>query len=106
MTDEEKKEYREKLIADFMMYSRIDYDDDVGIVELMLDVTLEELNALLPNFDQYSMTKRQRLLALVFTKELYDNREKYKTEKYQNGSKSMANAVSAMFLKEKYGGRS
>lgn len=99
MTDEEKKEYRGKLIADFMMYSHIDYDDDADIVELMLDATLEELTALIPNFDPYKMTGRQRLLALVFTKELYDNREKYKKD-----TKSMTNAVSSMLLKEKYGG--
>lgn len=99
MTDEEKKEYRGKLIADFMMYSHIDYDDDVNIVELMIDVTLEELTELIPNFDPYNMTSRQRLLVLVFAKELYDNREKYKKD-----TKSMANAVSSMLLKERYRG--
>nr|UVX80362.1 MAG: head-tail connector protein [Bacteriophage sp.] len=99
MTDEEKKAYREKLIADFMMYSHIDYDDDADIVELMLDATLEELSVLIPNFDPYKLTSRQRLLVLVFTKELYDNREKYKKDRG-----SMANAVSSMLLKEKYGG--
>lgn len=99
MTDEEKKEYREKLIADFKQYSRIDYDDDAEIVELILAATIEELSALIPNFDPYNMTSRQRLLTLVFTKELYDNRDKY-----QKDTKSMANAVSSMLLKEKYGG--
>lgn len=99
MTDEEKKEYREKLIADFKMYSRIDYDDDTEVVELVLDATIEELTALIPDFDPYNMTSRQRLLTLVFTKELYDNRDKY-----QKDTKSMANAVSSMLLKEKYGG--
>lgn len=43
MTDEEKKEYREKLIADFKTYNHIDYDDDTEIIELLLDTVLEEL---------------------------------------------------------------
>lgn len=28
MTDEEKKEYRDKLVEDCMKYNHIDYDDD------------------------------------------------------------------------------
>lgn len=99
MTEADKERYKRELIADFMMYSHIDYDDDAGIVELMLDATLEELSALIPDFDPYKMTSRQRLLVLVFTKELYDNREKYKKDRG-----GMANAVSSMLLKEKYGG--
>lgn len=99
MTDEEKKEYREKLIADCKIYNHIDYDDDEGIIELMVDTTFEELSELIPNFDPYNMTSRQRLLTLTFVKELYDNREKY-----QKDTKSVTNAVASMLLKETYGG--
>lgn len=99
MTDEEKKQFREKLIAECKTYNHIDYDDDADILEIMLDATFEELSDLIPNFDQYNMTSRQRLLTLCFVKELYDNREKY-----QKDSKSVTNAVSSMLLKEIHGG--
>jgi len=100
MTDEEKKDYREKLIVDCKTYNHIDYDDDEGIIELMVNTTFEELSELIPHFDPYSMTSRQRLLTLTFVKELYDNREKY-----QKDAKSVTNAVASMLLKEMYGGR-
>lgn len=99
MTDEEKKEYREKLIAECKTYNHIDYDDDEDIVEIMLEATLEELSDLIPDFNSYNLTFRQRLLVLSFVKELYDNREKY-----QKDAKSVTNAVSLMLLKEIYGG--
>lgn len=37
MTDEEKKEYRDKLVEDCMKYNHIDYDDDKDIVETIPD---------------------------------------------------------------------
>ncbi len=101
MTDEEKKEYREKLIADFKTYNHIDYDDDTEIIELLLDTVFEELGDLIPDFDPYTMKSRQRLLTLVFLKELYDNREKY-----QKDSKGVSNSVASMLLKEIYKGGS
>lgn len=99
MTDDEKKEYRQKLIETCKMYCHIDYDDDIEIIELMLDVTMEEMTQMIPNFDQYNMTSRQKLLAFISVKELYDNREKY-----QKDTKALSNAVSSMLLKEIYGG--
>lgn len=99
MTDEEKQEHRQKLIDTCKAYCRIDYDDDIEIVELMLDATMEEMTALIPNFDQYSMTSRQKLLTFASVKELYDNREKY-----QKDTKTLSNAVTSMLLKEIYGG--
>ena len=81
------------------MYCHIDYDDDAEIVELMFDTTMEEMTELIPNFDQYNMTSRQKLLAFTSVKELYDNREKY-----QKDTKALSNAVSSMLLKEVYGG--
>lgn len=99
MTDAEKQEYRKKLIDTCKVYCHIDYDDDAEIVELMFDTTMEEMTELIPNFDQYNMTSRQKLLAFTSVKELYDNREKY-----QKDTKALSNAVSSMLLKEIYGG--
>ena len=38
MTDEEKKEYRDKLVEDCMKYNHIDYDDDKDIVDCIRGV--------------------------------------------------------------------
>ena len=101
MTDEEKEKYRDGLIATCKVYCHIDYDDDMEILELMFDTTLDEMTELIPNFDPYNLTARQRLLVYSFVKELYDHREKY-----QNGTQQLTNAVSTMLLNEKYGGSS
>ena len=101
MTDEEKEKYRDGLIATCKVYCHIDYDDDMEILELMFDVTMQEMTELIPNFDPYNLTARQRLLVYSFVKELYDHREKY-----QNGTQQLTNAVSTMLLNEKYGGSS
>ena len=99
MTDEEKEKYRGGLIATCKTYCHIDYDDDIEILELMLDTTMEEMTELIPNFNQYSLTNRQKLLAFMSVKELYDNRDKYRSD-----TKLLATAVSSMLLKEIYGG--
>ena len=99
MTDGERQECRKKLMDECMVYCHIDYDDDIEIIALMLDATIEEMAELIPKFDQYSMTSRQKLLAFASVKELYDNREKYQKE-----TKTLTNAVSSMLLKEIYGG--
>lgn len=99
MTDGEKEGYKKKIIADVMMYAHIDYDDDMEIIELMVDATLDELKELIPGFDPYNLSPRRRLLVLVSVKELYDNRDKY-----QKDIKLMTNAVASMLLNQKYGG--
>ena len=43
MTDEEKEKYRDGLIATCKVYCHIDYDDDMEILELMFDVTMQEM---------------------------------------------------------------
>ena len=79
MTDEEKKEYRDKLVEDCMKYNHIDYDDDKDIVGTMVEaIASEELMELIPNFDRNNLTSRQKLLAFMSVKELYDNRDKYR----------------------------
>ncbi len=98
MTDEEKEKYRDGLIATCKVYCHIDYDDDMEILELMFDVTMQEMTELIPNFDQYSLTSRQKLLAFISVKELYDNRNKYRSD-----TKLLASAASSMLLKEIYG---
>ena len=99
LTDEEKEKYRDGLIATCKVYCHIDYDDDMEILELMFDVTMQEMTELIPNFDQYSLTSRQKLLAFISVKELYDNRDKYRSD-----TKLLASAASSMLLKEIYGG--
>lgn len=99
MTEEEKQEYWKKLTDACRLYCHIDYDDDMEIMELMLDVALKEMAELIPNFDRYGMTSRQKLLVLASVKELYDSREKYQKE-----GRTLTNAVSSMLLKEMHGG--
>lgn len=72
MTDEERAEQRKKLLADCKKYNHIDYEDDEDIIELMIDVSIEEMVELIPNFDADNLSKRQHLLILIFVKDLYD----------------------------------
>ncbi len=99
MTDEEKKEYENKLLEACKKYSRVDYEDDDDIVKLMIDSSLESMGELIPNFNPENLSARQYLLLMVSVKDLYDNRELYSKD-----SKRMQTAVSSMLLKEMYGG--
>lgn len=101
MTDEKKMEYRVEMIELCKTYCHIDYDDDAEIVELMFDTTIEEMEHLIPEFNRYAMTSRQKLLTCSFVKELYDHREEYQKE-----TRTLTNAVSSMLLKEIYKGGS
>ena len=65
----------------------------------MLDTTLDEMTELIQNFDRNNLTSRQKLLAFMSVKELYDNRDKYRSD-----TKTLSAAVSSMLLKEIYGG--
>ena len=97
ITDQEK--YRDGLIAACKLYCHIDYDDDMEILELMFDATMQEMTEMIPEFDQNNLTSRQKLLAFISVKELYDNRDKYRGD-----TKLLTSAVSSMLLKEIYGG--
>jgi hypothetical protein len=99
MTEEEKKMQRADLFEKSKKYARIDYEDDDDIVELMLDVTLEEMTKLIPNFSMETLSHRQKLLILVSVKDLYDNREKHGKDPML-----LHRAVSSLLLKEMYGG--
>ena len=75
MTDEELKEYRAKILEDCKKYSRIDYEDDDDILELMIDTTLEEMSELIPTFDSENLSSRQRS-SCSFRSKIYMTTEK------------------------------
>lgn len=87
------------MIAACKLYCHIDYDDDMEILELMFDATMQEMTEMIPEFNQNNLTSRQKLLAFISVKELYDNRDKYRGD-----TKLLTSAVSSMLLKEIYGG--
>lgn len=99
MTDEEKKEYMQSLVAQTKKYCRIDYDDDEDIIEIMIETIFEKLGELIPGFNPYAMTIRQRMLTMIFVKDQYDH-----TDAYQGNDKKLSNAVSSMLLSEMYRG--
>ncbi len=101
MTDEEKKEYMQSLVAQTKKYCRIDYDDDEDIIETMVETIFEKLCELIPGFNPYAMTSRQRLLTMIFVKDQYDH-----MDAYQEKDKKLSNAVSSMLLSEMYRGGS
>ena len=53
----------------------------------------------LVNDGKLDKASRQKLLAFMSVKELYDNRDKYRSD-----TKTLSAAVSSMLLKEIYGG--
>lgn len=99
MTDEEKKEYTASFVAQTKKYCRIDYEDDNDIVEMVIEAVLEKLGELIPNFNPYAMTSRQKLLAMMFVKDQYDH-----PDAYQGSDKTLSNAASSMLLNEMYKG--
>ncbi|MCD8038874.1 MAG: head-tail connector protein [Lachnospiraceae bacterium] len=99
MTDDEKTEYMSAFLEQVKTYCRIDYDDDEDIITIMVETVLAKLAELIPNFDEYAMTSRQKLLAMTFVKELYDN-----TNAYGRADGGLSNAASTMLLSEMYGG--
>lgn len=86
-------------LKEIKQYCRIDYYDDDEIIELLRDTVFEELADLIPDFDKTKMTNRQKLLALVFIKDLYDNRDKYQ----KSDKETMRQAVRSLLLKEMLG---
>ncbi len=101
MTDEDKKEYMEALVAQTKKYCKIDYDDDDDIIETMVGAVFEKLQELISGFNPYAMTSRQRLLTMMFVKDQYDH-----TDVYHETDKKLSNAVSSMLLSEMFKGGS
>ena len=85
------------LLETVKLYCRVDYDDDIEILKIMIETVLQEMNENIPDFDKDNMTARQQLLLMTSVKDLYDNREKFvgKTE-------NLRVAVSSMLLKERF----
>lgn len=76
-------------------YIRVDYDDDDGIIRLMLDAVLDEMEELIPKFNRESPTNRQKLLICAYVKEVYDQRGNTTTN-----SEKIRYAVQSLMLKE------
>lgn len=83
-------------LKEIKQYCRIDYDDDDELILFFQNVVFEELADLISGFDKNNVTARQKLLALVFIKDLYDNRDKYQA----TGKETMRQAVRSLLLKE------
>ncbi len=78
-------------------YIRVDYDDDDALLRLMLDAVLDEMEELIKGFNREQPTNRQKLLILVYVKELYDKRGKITAEE---GKEKMRFVVQSMMMKE------
>lgn len=83
-------------LKEIKQYCRIDYDDDDELILFFQNVVFEELADLISGFDKDNMTARQKLLVLVFIKDLYDNRDKYQA----TSKETMRQAVRSLLLKE------
>ncbi len=99
LNEEEKETRMQEFVQQVKTYCRIDYDDDEDILRIMVEAVMEKLQELIPRFDPYAMTARQKLLAMAFVKDYYDN-----ADTYQGAEKRLSNAVSSMLLGEMYGG--
>lgn len=98
MTDKEKREYMEDVVMQTKKYCHIDYDDDEDIVEIIIEAVFEKMHELIPGFDRYAMTSRQRLLMMMLVNDQYDH-----TDAYHETDKKLSNAASSMLLSEMYG---
>lgn len=76
-------------------YLRVDFPDDDGIIQLILDAVMDEMQELIPGFDREAPTSRQKLLICTYAKEMYDNRDRTEA-----GQKSIRFAVQSMMMKE------
>ena len=52
-------------------YLRVDFTDDDGIIQLILDAVMDEMQELIPQFDREAPTSRQKLLICGYAKEVY-----------------------------------
>ena len=76
-------------------YLRVDFPDDDGIIHLILDAVLDEMQELIPEFDREAPTNRQKLLICTYVKEMYDNRDRTEA-----GQKSVRFAIQSMMREE------
>lgn len=93
-----KDETKGLLLTLAKAYARIDYtDDDDALLPLLIEATVQSQEELIPGFDADNMTARQRLLAIMTVKSLYDNREKYGTAQDR-----LRGAASSLLVSEMY----
>ena len=90
-----KDETKGLLLTLAKAYARIDYTDDDDA--LLIEATVQSQEELIPGFDADDMTARQRLLAIMTVKNLYDNREKYGTAQDR-----LRGAASSLLMSEMY----
>lgn len=82
-------------IAVVKEYLRVDYDDDDGLIRIILDAILDEMTELIPSFNRESPTSRQKMLILMYAKDLYDNRGRQEEK-----NSTIRFAVHSLMLKE------
>lgn len=94
-----KDETKGLLLTLAKAYAHIDYtdDDDDALLPLLIEATVQSQEELIPGFDADNMTARQRLLAIMTVKNLYDNREKYGTAQDR-----LRGAASSLLVSEMY----
>ena len=92
-----KDETKGLLLTLAKAYARIDYTDDDALLPLLIEATVQSQEELIPGFDADNMTARQRLLAIMTVKNLYDNREKYGTAQDR-----LRGAASSLLASEMY----
>lgn len=92
-----KDETKGLLLTLAKAYARIDYTDDDALLPLLIEATVQSQEELIPGFDADNMTARQRLLAIMTVKNLYDNREKYGTAQDR-----LRGAASSLLVSEMY----
>ena len=92
-----KDETKGLLLTLAKAYARIDYTDDDALLPLLIEATVQSQEELIPGFDADNMTARQRLLAIITVKNLYDNREKYGTAQDR-----LRGAASSLLVSEMY----
>lgn len=76
-------------------YLRVDFPDDDGTIQMILDAVMDEMQELIPAFDRTAPTSRQKLLICTYVKEMYDDRDRTEA-----GQKNVRFAVQSMMLKE------
>nr|DAH55800.1 MAG TPA: tail connector protein [Caudoviricetes sp.] len=72
------------------------YEDDIYL-NIVVEAVKEEFKNSIPDFDENNMTPRQRVLLIIFTQDLYDNRVLYQDKK-----EVLKSTINSMLWKEYY----
>ena len=71
------------------------YEDDIYL-NIVVEAVKEEFKNSIPDFDENNMTPRQRVLLIIFTQDLYDNRVLYQDKK-----EVLKSTINSMLWKKK-----